>query len=883
MTTFNIIAHTHWDREWHKTFQENRVRLIPFMDHLIDTILSKEDFVFTLDGQTSLIEDYLAVKPENRDRLKKAFATNRLIPGPWYVQPDTFLPSFESLVRNRLISKRIAVPFASEMQTGYLPDSFGQSAVIPSLLKGFDMPYALIYRGIDDDDTPYNAFNWKGIDGQKIVAEWMPKGYGNAMFLSPEKEKSEAVIKENMEMDLFNGRLVNDQFLLMSGSDQCFAKSHLCEAVKALNDSEIYKNDVFRLCGIDTHMAAVAKASSEMHTLSGEFRKGHYSRVHASIAGTRLDIKRDNFDLERLYESILEPLNALQFIDTNEDNVDIIQKGWKYIVENHAHDSICTVCTDDVHKEMRMRYLYANQIAHTLIDTQMEHLHGLIRYDAHAGRPIIVFNGTLARGTSVVKTTVFTKEKTFSIHEKDGTPVPYDIENQKTMNLKDTKVSLTPIPDDYYYETDITIPVKSEGIGYHTLYINEQGEPSHETTGTIKADHIENDHIAIKVQPDGRLSITDKVSGHTHENQLEFVDGGNAGDEYDYSPPKKDTLVSSKDRLINREIVKDGCVEKILRLTHRIEVPTNTTLEERSEETTPVDIMTDIILEPTSPYVKFKTTIENCVTNHRLQVRFQTDAPKPHHVADTQLGQIRRTNTHKETEQSMNDGWSERYYPTYSAHRYQGFTDVDKPFLVLNKGLPHYEIPNEQTIALTVLSGVGYMGNENLPYRPGRRSGAVCATPDAQLKGTFTAEYAFLPLREDVDHESLMTLYTNPPLVRNYAEYDTQGAWSDALSLFKANDLNSTILKVSEDKKRLALRTLNPYPTTLDSTVLTFNHHLFNHVDAANLAEDPIKDSTLSKGTINTPDEQDVPKLSGELTFKPMTHNAYKTLLFSVK
>ncbi|MFP4078474.1 MAG: hypothetical protein ACLFUQ_04970 [Candidatus Izemoplasmataceae bacterium] len=217
MTDFKIIAHTHWDREWHKTYQENRVRLIPFMDDLMDQILNKKDFIFTLDGQTSLIEDYLEVRPEQEARLKEAFSTGRLIPGPWYVQPDTFLPSFESLVRNRLISMRIARPFAKEMQTGYIPDSFGQSAVIPSLLRGFGMDHALIYRGVDDDDTPYNAFKWHGIDGSSVITEWMPKGYGNGMFLSKDLDKSKDVIKENIE--LLKKRSITDQMLLMSGSD----------------------------------------------------------------------------------------------------------------------------------------------------------------------------------------------------------------------------------------------------------------------------------------------------------------------------------------------------------------------------------------------------------------------------------------------------------------------------------------------------------------------------------------------------------------------------------------------------------------------------------------------------------------------------------------
>ena len=57
-----IIPHTHWNGEWHKTFQKFRINLVKLIDQLID-YCKKEDYVFLLDGQTIVLEEYLEIRP----------------------------------------------------------------------------------------------------------------------------------------------------------------------------------------------------------------------------------------------------------------------------------------------------------------------------------------------------------------------------------------------------------------------------------------------------------------------------------------------------------------------------------------------------------------------------------------------------------------------------------------------------------------------------------------------------------------------------------------------------------------------------------------------------------------------------------------------------
>ena len=68
----HVIAHSHWDREWYMPFEYHRARLVRLIDDCMELFETDEDFKsFHLDGHTLLLEDYLEIKPQNRERIKK--------------------------------------------------------------------------------------------------------------------------------------------------------------------------------------------------------------------------------------------------------------------------------------------------------------------------------------------------------------------------------------------------------------------------------------------------------------------------------------------------------------------------------------------------------------------------------------------------------------------------------------------------------------------------------------------------------------------------------------------------------------------------------------------------------------------------------------------
>ena len=83
MKTLHVVSHTHWDREWYRTFQDFRFRLVRLIDHLLDLLESEPGYRhFTLDGQTVVLDDYLAIRPEQEPRLRRLVETGRVLHRP---------------------------------------------------------------------------------------------------------------------------------------------------------------------------------------------------------------------------------------------------------------------------------------------------------------------------------------------------------------------------------------------------------------------------------------------------------------------------------------------------------------------------------------------------------------------------------------------------------------------------------------------------------------------------------------------------------------------------------------------------------------------------------------------------------------------------------
>src|SRR5438093_3370758 len=143
-----LVPHTHWDREWYEPFEVFLERLVAMMDGLID-LLETGFPHFHLDGQTAMIDDYLAERPARAGDVERLARSGKISTGPWFTQMDEFLVSGESHIRNlewgmaRARELGAAAPIA-----GYLPDQFGHIGQMPQILQRGGLGRAVVWRGV---------------------------------------------------------------------------------------------------------------------------------------------------------------------------------------------------------------------------------------------------------------------------------------------------------------------------------------------------------------------------------------------------------------------------------------------------------------------------------------------------------------------------------------------------------------------------------------------------------------------------------------------------------------------------------------------------------------------------------------------------------------
>ncbi len=103
-----VVSNTHWDREFRFSFEKTRHNLLRMLDTTIDILESDPSYrSFTMDGHTIMIEDYLEMRPERTEQVKRLIQEGRLIVGPYYTLAEEFSIGHEALVRNLMFGRRL--------------------------------------------------------------------------------------------------------------------------------------------------------------------------------------------------------------------------------------------------------------------------------------------------------------------------------------------------------------------------------------------------------------------------------------------------------------------------------------------------------------------------------------------------------------------------------------------------------------------------------------------------------------------------------------------------------------------------------------------------------------------------------------------------------
>ena len=428
-----VVPHTHWDREWYQTFQQFRFRLVKTVDKLLKILQDDEHFThFMLDGQTIVLDDYLEIEPEREPLLKKYISSGRIQVGPWYLQPDEFLVSGESLIRNLQRGIQRARDFGNVMPVGYVPDCFGHIAQLPQLLQGVGIDSAVFWRGVGEEARK-SEFYWAAPDGSRVLVIHLadPIGYSNARVLPLNID--EFITRVKVLTASILPAATTDTLLFMNGSDHLEPQEGLPVVIKEANTRLQQLDDQFmhflsqsaleaeydairlEIGTLPEFVQHVRELQPELQTLSGEMRSSRHAHLLPAVLSTRIWIKQQNSATEHLLERWVEPLTAWATALGAPYPRGLIQTAWKHLLQNHPHDSICGCSIDQVHRENAVRFAQAQQIGESLIQQAMQQIVAEVDttapFPAPGGAeteplPIVVFNPAPGPRTESVQTEV---------------------------------------------------------------------------------------------------------------------------------------------------------------------------------------------------------------------------------------------------------------------------------------------------------------------------------------------------------------------------------------------------------------------------------------------------------------------------------------------
>ncbi|MDF2567224.1 MAG: mngB 1, partial [Oscillospiraceae bacterium] len=409
----HVISGTHWDREWRHTAEQSKLRLADLMDNIINILETKDTYkCFCVDGGMIVIEDYLSIRPEKKDIIKKLIENKRMIVVNWYTLPETNTVAPESLIRNLLLGHKMAAEFGGGMKSGYTATSYGQHSQMPQLYKGFGMETAIFYRGTNKYVLS-PLFAWESPDGSTLDTlrtfdevtrtNWFFYVHQQVVLGKPSKDLGYTYDREHdlvhpADMGLYEKAFValredhdynHDENVMKNAIDAIMEQAEpykIGNNILALNmedNDEPYKllpeliNDLngiaedveIKQTSLDEYMDTIRSVKDYEKALhKGELRYTtmDYNSFNALLGAThssRIKIKLYNEKVENNLLNLAEPLATFASFYGKEYPRTNIDRAWSALLKNHAHDSICGAAVDLAHEDMMYNFSIANTVA----------------------------------------------------------------------------------------------------------------------------------------------------------------------------------------------------------------------------------------------------------------------------------------------------------------------------------------------------------------------------------------------------------------------------------------------------------------------------------------------------------------------------------------
>lgn len=752
----HIISHSHWDREWYMGFEQHRVRLVELMDALIDKMESDPQYrYFHLDGHVLLIEDYLEIRPEKRERLEKLIRDGRIQVGPWYILQDEFLTSGEANVRNMLEGLRYCEEHGYDpVMTGYFPDAFGNISQAPQILNGFGIDNAVFGRGMGivfEDNKPAASegdekkeLNWISPDGSSVIGVMFTDWYNNANELPTEKEAVREVYGELIQKTI--QRAGTPHLLGMNGCDHQPLQKDLTESLDIAR--QLYGDEVeIRHSNFKDYIQCIRPYKDtfpQIHgEITGQFTSGALRLV--DTATTHVPLKLYNHKVQNMLQQQSEPISVMANLAGDSYRDHLLHYAWKTLMKNHPHDSICSCSCDAVAREMAVRFEKAYQVAEYARDEAAAYMAAAMDTMQGSDQNIVVFHTSpkYTEGEVCAKVHLESHLDPENMHITDW----FDRTVGSSIRYLGKKFTYT-LPKDsfrkvrYLHTYEVRFPVSLSGLGYFVYKLHQGDRKCADPDLRVLDNGAENDRLRFQIQKDGTINLLDKSSGRQFYGLHRFEDSGDCGDGYNYwqTTDYQSVFAHSEADCVLLEQTPYSITYEVITY---MDIPVGLTEKEtRTEEKIPHEIHSKLTLRAGSGRLEVETTLRNKSENHRLRVLFPNDIQTDKAMADGQFDVLCR-------DIQPWRGWTNPSN-TQRMQAFFGLEDAKGGMLIASRGLCSYEIlrDGKNTMALDLLRAVGQIGDwGDFP------------APQMQIKQELTLNYSIIPYSADEKTQAFENAY----------------------------------------------------------------------------------------------------------------------------
>ncbi|MCX7669174.1 MAG: glycoside hydrolase family 38, partial [Anaerolineae bacterium] len=324
---------------------------------------------------------------------------------------------------------------------------------------------------------------------------------------------------------------------------------------------------------LDAYLSEMVPLAAQISTtVEGELREPGLHPVTADaqwlipgVGSSRVWIKQANAVCQSLLCQWAEPFSALARL-AGADPMDVqgfLNVAWKWLLMNHPHDSICGCSIDAVHEDMKYRFAQTQQIGEWLTFQALRGIAASVtgEVDEQEVR-VTVFNPLAVpfEGVADLRLDIppswpvfnfnmgaFQPTPAFRIYGPDGAELPYQRLGQAADRSRGRLYGVA-FPRSYKVtEVPVALRLAIPAFGYTTLTVRP-GEPFQPTRhpltpGLATSERsLENEHLAVTVEPNGTLTLLDKRAGRVYSRLLTFEDRADIGDGWNHGVALNDQI-----------------------------------------------------------------------------------------------------------------------------------------------------------------------------------------------------------------------------------------------------------------------------------------------------------------------------------------------------